>query len=57
VAKLGYPGVPGAPGQEPAPEPPVQGEVLGSDAVSSLVRQPNGEVVIVDNKTGKRRGS
>jgi hypothetical protein len=53
---VGYPGVKGAPGQEPKEEGKITGTVLGSDAVNSLVRQADGQVVIVDNKSGKRAG-
>jgi len=54
VVRLGYPGVPGAPGQESRPEPEVSGKVLGEDAIHKLVQQPNGETVIVSKKTGQR---
>ncbi len=54
---VGYPGVPGAPGQEPISPPAPAGRVLGEDARHKLIRQDDGETVIVDKKSGKRTGA
>lgn len=56
MSNLGYPGVngPDAPKQG---EKRVEGTVLGSDAVNSLVRTSDGQTVIVNNSTGQRAGN
>lgn len=51
---LGYPGVNGP--DAPKKDDRVTGTVMGSDAVNSLIRTPDGETVIVNNKTGRRTG-
>lgn len=56
MTRGGFPGVKGAPGQEVKADDVVSGTVLGSDAVNSLVRQADGQIVVVDKKSGKRSG-
>ncbi len=51
---VGYPGVPGAPGQQPKDTSRVEGEVMGQNADSMLIRTKEGDIVVTDDK-GRRR--
>lgn len=51
--ELGYPGVVGNPNERPETEHQVSGKVLGRDAVNSLIKTENGDIVVVDNKKVK----
>jgi hypothetical protein len=53
---VGYPGVPGNPNDKPKPDEKVEGQVLGSDPVNSLVRLPNHDIVVVPNDRVKKSG-
>lgn len=49
----GYPGVPGNPNDQPKPKTE-SGELLGQDAVNSLIRTDNGDVILVSNSKVKK---